>query len=264
MPAVKPNSYEKVLYLLVIGWDPKVISDFYYKMLYLLAACQKYEMASVQSSIRAEVGRGEFPAPNGAEAFTAYAIASAKELSPEMENAARLTLDLPMTFEILGEGLRLFEGWALRNLVNFRRRCRDNLIACLDLYIEVQPFGPSSIWVGCPEVMPASNTPRTSRQNSSRVLPRWLNQLLSRNKDELKREDFFHYPLDIHSTIRQKYFSGLQNHASCNFCLGVHMRDGSTFCSELEEKLVHARNKVAVTLFLYFLCTARLTSLRSQ
>ena len=27
MPAVKPNSYEKVLYLLVIGWDPKVISD---------------------------------------------------------------------------------------------------------------------------------------------------------------------------------------------------------------------------------------------
>ena len=221
-------------------------------------------MASVQSSIRTEVSRVEFPAPNGAEAFTAYAIASAKELSPEMENAARLTLDLPMTFEILGEGLRLFEGWALLDLVNFRRRCRDNLIACLDLYIEVQPLGPSSIWVGCPEVMPASNTPRTSRQNPSRVLPRWLNQLLSLNKDELKSEDFFHYPLDVHSlaTIRQHYFSELQNHASCNFCLGVHMRNGSTFCLELEDKLVHARNKV--THFLYFLRAARLTSLRSQ
>ncbi len=30
-----------------------------------------------------------------------------------MENAARQKLDHSMTFEILGEGLRLFEGWAL-------------------------------------------------------------------------------------------------------------------------------------------------------
>lgn len=79
-------------------------------------------MCSVQSSIRAEVSRGESPAPKGAEAFTAYAIAGAKDLIPEMENAARLTLDLPMTFESLGEGLRLFQGWAFRDLVNFRRR----------------------------------------------------------------------------------------------------------------------------------------------
>ena len=110
-------------------------------------------MVSVQSFIRAEVSRGASPAPKGAEAFPAYAIASAKGLIPEMENAARLTLDHPMTFEILGEGLRLFEGWALRDLVNFRKRCRDNLITCLDSFLEVQPPGPSSIWVGCPEVM---------------------------------------------------------------------------------------------------------------
>ena len=111
-------------------------------------------MASVQSSIRAEVKRGEFPAPKGAEAFPAYAIASSKGLIPEMENAARQTLDHPMTFEVLGEGLRLFEGWALRDLASFRKRCRDSLITCLDSFLEVQPPGPSSIWVGCPEVMP--------------------------------------------------------------------------------------------------------------
>jgi hypothetical protein len=94
----------------------------YCKVLYLLAACQKYEMASVQSSIRILVRCGEFPGPKGAEAFAAYAIASAKGLIPEMENAARLTMDHPMTFEVLGEGLRYFEGSALCDLAIFRKR----------------------------------------------------------------------------------------------------------------------------------------------
>src|SRR6266705_146503 len=92
-------------------------------------------MASVQSFIRAGVNRGEFPSPTGAEAFAAYAIASGKKLIPEMEYAARLTLDLPMTFEILGEELRLFEGWALRGLANFRKRCCDNLVPCFESFI---------------------------------------------------------------------------------------------------------------------------------
>ena len=74
-------------------------------------------MASVQSSIRAEVYRGEFPVPKGAEAFRAYAIASANELIPEMENAARLTLDQSMTFEVLGKELRLFKGSDRKSVV---------------------------------------------------------------------------------------------------------------------------------------------------
>jgi hypothetical protein len=69
-------------------------------------------MASVQSSIRAKVERGEFPAPKGTEAFLAYVIAGDKGLIPEMENAARETLNHPMSFELLGEGLQLFEGSA--------------------------------------------------------------------------------------------------------------------------------------------------------
>jgi hypothetical protein len=53
--------------------------------------------------------------PVGPQAFHAYAIVSNHRLIPEMENAARLTLDFPMTFEYLGEQLELFEGWgALR------------------------------------------------------------------------------------------------------------------------------------------------------
>jgi hypothetical protein len=108
-------------------------------------------MTSVQSSIRAAVSHGAFPAPKGAEAFAAYAIASGKGLVPEMENAARQTLDHPMTFEILGEGLRLFEGWALRDLASFRGRCRDNLVTCLDSFFETAHPGPSSIGLVVPK-----------------------------------------------------------------------------------------------------------------
>ena len=126
-----------------------VIPNSYEKVLYLLAACQKYDMVHVQSCIRVEVNRGSFPAPVGTEVFRAYAIARGKGLIPEMESAARLTLGYPMTFETLGEALRFFEGCALRDLARFRKRCRDKFITCLETFLEAQ--GPSSIWAGCPE-----------------------------------------------------------------------------------------------------------------
>ncbi|KAH9989334.1 hypothetical protein BJV77DRAFT_1151516 [Russula vinacea] len=111
IPTVKPKSYEK-----------------------------KYKMVSVQASIRAEFDRGKFlpVVREGAEAFRAYAIASANRLISEMRTAARLTLDQPMTFEILGKGLRLFKGSALRDLVSFRKRRRDRFVACLDPFIKAQ------------------------------------------------------------------------------------------------------------------------------
>jgi hypothetical protein len=45
-------------------------------------------------------------------------------LIPETENlnASLLTLDYPMTFKSLGERLRSFRGWALRDLIRYRRR----------------------------------------------------------------------------------------------------------------------------------------------
>jgi hypothetical protein len=194
-------------------------------------------MASVQSSIRIQIKCGEFPAPKGAEAFAAYAIASAKGLIPEMEDAARLTLNHPMTFETLGEGLRLFEGWALRDLVDFRKRCRDGVIASLSPFIEVQHSGPSRIWVNCPE---AGNN---MAPGQNRALPKWLKRLLSRNQNDLKTQTFTH-SLDIHSRIRQEYITALQTHSSCTFCLGIHLKKGSTFCAELETKLTQGRDKV--------------------
>jgi len=125
---VKPTSYEQVLYL--------------------LSVCQKYEMNPIQALIRAEVNRGEFPMPVGTEVFRAYAIASSKRPIPEMEDMARLTLDYPMTFETLREGMRFFEGSALHDLAHLRKRCRDNLVACLRSVLDFYN-PPFNIWVGC-------------------------------------------------------------------------------------------------------------------
>ena len=133
-----------------ICYDSSIeITDLYYKVLYLLAACQKYEMTSVQLSIRAEVSRGTFPVPTGVEAFTAYAIASAKQLIPEMENAARQTLSQPMSFEIIGEGLRLFEGWALRDLVTFRKKGMSNITHSPSLETKPENTPSETVFILC-------------------------------------------------------------------------------------------------------------------
>jgi hypothetical protein len=109
------NSFISLLYPTV-----PVIPDSYQKVFALLAVCQKYEMKSVQSIIRAGVKVRTFPAPVKAEAFSAYAIASGMGLVPEAEYAARLTRGQPMTFESLGEGLRSFKGRALCDLIRHR------------------------------------------------------------------------------------------------------------------------------------------------
>ncbi|KAI9433730.1 hypothetical protein H4582DRAFT_969417 [Lactarius indigo] len=98
-----------------------VIPGSYEKVFALLAACQKYDMESVQSNIRDGIKLGTFPVPVEAEAFRAYAIASSMGLIPEMESAARLTLKLPMTFESLGEQLQSFKGRALCDLIRYRK-----------------------------------------------------------------------------------------------------------------------------------------------
>jgi hypothetical protein len=243
LPVVQLSEDAELLNSLVSMLYPvrPVIPDSYDKVLYLLATCQKYEMVQVQLSIRAEVGRGSFPAPVGTEVFRAYAIASAKGLIPETENAARLTLDHPMTFESIGEGLRLFDGCALRDLARFRKRCRDNLVTCLKSFLEVNAQGPSYIWVGCQGVKRTtsfSTTPTTPP-----VLPGWLHRVLSRNNDHLKLQ-VFTKPLTTPSSIREEYLTAIQTHTGCTFCSQVYIVNGSTFCVELGSKLAQARDKV--------------------
>ncbi|KAH9954184.1 hypothetical protein BC827DRAFT_1098764, partial [Russula dissimulans] len=69
---------------------PSVIPDEYDKALDLLAVSHKYDMAAIQSSIRAEMKNKNLRPLTAAATFRAYGIASAKGLTPEMETAARL------------------------------------------------------------------------------------------------------------------------------------------------------------------------------
>ena len=216
--------------------------NFYHKVLHLLAACQKYEMDSIQSLIRTKVKSKEFPVPKETEAFAAYAIASGKGLIPEMENAARRTLYHPMTFEVLGEGLRLFEGWALRDLANFRERCFDNVVKCLDTYLEAEfePLGSSSIWVGCPEVMPSVSSSETCQ---SRALPTWLDQFLSRSRGDLELYKFTRPP-GILINPYSGYFGALRTHVDCNFCKRVQAIDVLDYIMGLDKRLKQVLNEV--------------------
>jgi len=242
LPVVQVSEDAELLTSLISMLYPAhpVIPNSYEKVLYLLEACQKFDMGQVQASICAEVNRGGFPAPMGTEVFRAYAIARSKRLIPETENAARLTLDYPMTFETLGEGLRLFEDSALHDLACFRRRCRDGLVTCLKSFLEVNAQGPSSIWVGCPSAI-RKVSPGESPQ--APPLPSWLYQLLSRTHDDL-----FTDSLTTSSNIREEYLVAIQTHTDCHFCLRVHTTKGATFCTDLESKLAEARDKVHITL----------------
>ena len=241
LPVVQVSEDAELLTSLISMLYPAqpVIPNSYEKVLYLLSACQKYDMGQVQAFIRAEVSRGAFPAPIGTEVFRAYAVARSKRLIPETEYAARLTLDYPMTFEVLGEVLRLFEDSALHDLACYRRRCRDELVTCLRSFLQVNPQAPSSIWVCCPSAIP-KRSPGESPQ--ALPLPNWLCQLLSRSHNDL-----FTDSLTTSSNIRGEYLVAIQTHTDCHFCLRVHTTKGTTFCADLESKLAEARDKVQLT-----------------
>ena len=241
LPVIQVSEDAELLTSLISMLYParSVIPNSYNQVLHLLEACQKYDMGQVQASIYAEVGRGGFPAPTGTEVFRAYAIARRKRLIPEIENAARLALDYPMTFESLGEGLRFFEDSALHDLACFRRRCRDELVTCLKSFLDINAQGPSRIWIGCPSATRKGNPAKSPLASP---LPSWLYRLLSRTHDEL-----FTDSLTTSSNIRGEYLVAIQTHTDCHFCLQVHTKKGLAFCADLESKLAEARDNVHIT-----------------
>ena len=239
---VIPKSHEKVSYSLAIF--SAVEANPCYKVLNLLAACQKYEMDAVQASIRAEVNQGEFPAPKGAEMFSAYGIASRKGLIPEMEKAARQTLDHPMTFEILGEGLRLFEGWALRDLANYRKRYRDNLVSCFKSFLKIEE-SQFDIWTYCDHNVSRSGSYSLPIFNANGFLPSWVVELYQKHIDGL--QEAFSKSLFNPQNIRGDYLSALQNHINSHVCVScamVHIEKGETLFKDLENRLTQALNEV--------------------
>ncbi|KAF8262691.1 hypothetical protein EI94DRAFT_663604 [Lactarius quietus] len=238
---------------------PSELPTSYDRILALLASAQKYDMGAVQSSIRAEVSRRNLSTFNRSQVFRIYAMASKGRLIPEMNMAARLSLDLPMTFEYLGVELRLFEGWALRALLNFRINYRDNLISCFKLFVDTST-GPSKIWNTCPELKLRLSTIVPGSIFSSMLSvcaqgikhspsvpgpPAWLHNVFSFSKeigDPLwSPTDPFVGPSDI----REKYLSAMQEHVTadkCTSCLEVHAMKGEKYIVEVERAVTQARD----------------------
>ena len=212
-------------------------------ILALLVAAAKYDMDAVQSSIRAEVTRRGSLSPTGVEVFQVYAVASSKRLIPEAATAARLTLGFPLTFESLGDSLRLFESWALSDLVDFRLRSFHNF--CFNWNSFSDCFtGPSKIWVGC-------NT-ATGRWGNAR-LPFWLQNYLRLElimADRLYRlgsrpVNRFSLTIPTSAELCDKYLKGLQSHVKekdCLFCMKVHILEGESFCAKMRDISAQAWN----------------------
>jgi hypothetical protein len=233
---------------------PTEIPTSFDRVLVLLAAAQKYDMSAVQSSIRAEVVRRDLPAPTGAQSFRAFAIAFSNNLTPEMVTAARLTLDYPLTFEMLGDELRLFSGSALRELAGFRETCGNNIVSCLETFLDAHR-GPSNIWVGCPKPRHQFPSPLAfgsfstsgSNDEDKKTLPKWLREVFTQQIVELKQ--YFTHAIFNPSNIREKYLAALKRHSptpdDCPTCLMVHAHGGEKYCAGLEQQLTRARNQAS-------------------
>ena len=228
------NSLTSMLYPI-----SSVLPNSYDKALTLLAASQKYDMIGVQSRTRAEIQSKIFPALTGPETFRSYAISSSGKLPYEIEKLARLTLDFPMTFEYLCDELPSFEGRALRDLVGFRKRCRDNLVSCFQSFLELGP--PFNIWTPC------TDGTRNSYSTSSNTRPpSWITQLFQKHLNESR--EAFSRPFFDPRNIRGEYLSALQAHINssykCISCTKVHALNGETFCKALEDRLTQALSEV--------------------
>jgi hypothetical protein len=185
-----------------------VIPDSYEEALYLLASLQKYDMVKAISSVRPEIHR---QLPTTADAFHAYTIASRNQLIPEMETAARLTLDHPMTFEVLEDTLSCFEGSALSDLVRFRKRCRDKLLSFFEAFV-AGTDSLSKSWCGCSK----TKRPHSTLKKDNGILAGWLRDLISRHIKSL--QETYTPPLPNQSSFRQEFIAALRAHISETHC----------------------------------------------
>jgi hypothetical protein len=216
---------------------PPVISDSYEKTLALLVASEKYSMDTVSSTVRREIGL-----PTTTAAFRAYAIASSKRLLPEMEAAARLTLDHPMTLEILVDALPLFEGSALLDLVRFRKRCHHKLLHYFVL-IESGDDGLSKAWHGCRR----TKRPHSALQSDKVTLAGWFQTLIWRHVKHLLKT--WTSPLPESSSLREEYNEALRAHISetqCPSCSNLHATGGEALRDKWLRKVTDVRNCVRI------------------
>ncbi|KAI9465922.1 hypothetical protein BJY52DRAFT_1143954 [Lactarius psammicola] len=125
------NSKTLLLLLSVIYPMEPIVPDTLEDALSLLSACQKYQMDSIATRIRALIRTRTPPLFTAKNCFRAYGIASRYHLEEEALLSARLTLDRPMTFEVCGEALRFISGADLFRLYGYRNECTEVAKDCI-------------------------------------------------------------------------------------------------------------------------------------
>ncbi len=100
-----------------------IVPDTLEDALSLLSACQKYQVDSTATRIRASIRACTPPLFTTENCFRAYSIASGYHLEEEALLSARLTLERPMTFEDCGEDLHFISGADLFRLYGYRNEC---------------------------------------------------------------------------------------------------------------------------------------------
>ena len=107
LPVVKLPESKATLYSLLTFIFPitPVLLSTAEKIIELLAVAKKYEMDSVMSHIRGVISRQDPPFIRPDTAFHIYFLAQENELHEEAVQAARLTLQFPMTIEGLEDKL---------------------------------------------------------------------------------------------------------------------------------------------------------------
>ena len=237
LPVVRVSEDAEVLHsLLTLLYPiPSVIPDSYEKRLALLAASQKYNMDTVSSTVRREI-----ILPATKSAFRAYAIASSKQLIPEMEAAAHLTLDHPMTFEIIMDALPLFEGSALLDLVRFRKRCHDNLLSFFVGFVDGDD-SLSKAWNNCHK----TKRPHSAIQSNKGILAGWFRDLVSQHIKNL--QETYTCPLPKPSSLREEFTKALRVHISgtlCTSCSNLYATEGEALRDEWLHRVSKVRDRV--------------------
>ncbi|KAI0061892.1 hypothetical protein BV25DRAFT_1826182 [Artomyces pyxidatus] len=215
----------------------------------VLAASQKYCMDSASALMRSLLSSQDLSFNIDARsAFRVYAIASTHGLAKEALQAARYTLEGPMTFEHYGEDIRLVAGGALYALSRYRSRCRMAAHGC----IKQATLGETVSSETWGSIKPQSRFSCRSGHHNSK-LPPWLFTYVEELATKVQSSTLHPSAKLISDTA--SFRSALVSHAGpldntpqCIFCVSVYAGGGDQFCSKLEEEINRAISKIYLTI----------------
>lgn len=206
-----------------------IVPDTLEDALSLLSACQKYQMDSIATRIRAMIRAGTPPLFTAENSFRAYGIASRYQLAEEALYAAQLTLERTMSFDACGEDLRFISGTDLIRLLAYRTQCTRDAHRCIRVALDENPPQFSG---------------RRSQTRLDSIVPMawWWNQyFVSRIKEQ---------PSPRTVTDRQAFQSCLATHrtrARCATCLQPNEAlISKSICGALEAKLSKVIEQVSL------------------